>query len=74
MTAIPEPVLTKQEKKARKAPILLTAIETDHVAGGAPRSGQRRWGAGQGLGFDGWERPGRRPHDCRNAHDRYLPA
>jgi hypothetical protein len=70
MTAIPEAVLTKQEKKARKAPILLTATETGHVAGGAPRSGQGRatgkasdsmGGNGQGAAHS-------------NAHDRFLPA
>ena len=27
--------MMKQEKKAKKAPILLTETETDHVAGGA---------------------------------------
>ena len=53
MTAIPEPVLTKQEKKARKAPILLTAIETDHdpgnVVGGRGKALDSMGGNGQGA-------------------------
>jgi hypothetical protein len=43
--------MMKQEKKA---PILLTETETDHVAGGAPKEDVgKHWGAGQGFGFDG---------------------
>ena len=43
-----------EEKAAAGSPTQLTESETDHVAGGAPKSDVgNAWGAGQGLGFDG---------------------
>jgi hypothetical protein len=36
------------------SPTQLTESETDHVAGGAPKTDVgNHWGAGEGLGFDG---------------------
>jgi hypothetical protein len=42
-----------EQEKAKKAPILLTETETDHVAGGAPTGDPgNAYGAAHGFGFD----------------------
>ena len=49
--------MMKQEKKAEKAPILLTEAETDHVAGGAPSGNNgNHFGQKKGAGRP-WQLP-----------------
>ena len=51
--------MMKQEKRAEKAPILVTEAETDHVAGGAPspKNNGNHFGQEKAAGEHPWELP-----------------